>query len=52
MEVNADANRYDQITAGELHAYVQRDVIQQSSGSQTSELQDDADWVLVRFQLH
>ena len=42
---------YDnQITAGELHAYVQQNVIQQSSGSQTPELQGDADRVLVRFQ--
>ncbi len=50
MEGDADANRDNQITAGELHAYVQRNVIQQSSGSQTPELQGDADRVLVRFQ--
>jgi hypothetical protein len=50
MEGDADANRDNQITAGELHAYVQQNVIQQSSGSQTPELQGDVDRVLVRFQ--
>ena len=50
MEGDADANSDNQITAGELHAYVRKDVIQQSSGSQTPELQGDADRVLVRFQ--
>ena len=39
MEGDADANQDNQITAGELHAYVQQNVIQQSSGSQTPELQ-------------
>ena len=38
------------ITASELHAYVQSNVIQQSAGSQTPELQGDANRVLVRFQ--
>ena len=46
----ADANNDNEITAGELHTYVQTNVIQQSSGSQTPELQGDADRVLVRFQ--
>ena len=50
MEGDADANRDNQISAGELHAYVQQNVIQQSSGTQTPELQGDADRVLVRFQ--
>ena len=50
MEGDADANSDNQITAGELHAYVQQNVIQQSSGSQTPQLQGDADRVLVRFQ--
>ncbi len=50
MEGDADANQDNQITAGELHAYVRQNVIQQSSGSQTPELQGDADRVLVRFQ--
>ena len=50
MEGDADANQDNQITAKELHAYVQQNVIQQSSGSQTPELQGDADRVLVRFQ--
>lgn len=39
MEGNADANRYDQITAGEFYACVQRNVIRQSSGLRTAELQ-------------
>jgi len=50
MEGEADANQDNEITAGELHSYVQTNVIQQSSGSQTPELQGDADRVLVRFQ--
>ena len=50
MEGDADANQDNQITASELHAYVQQNVIQQSSGSQTPELQGDAERVLVRFQ--
>ena len=50
MEGDADANQDNQITAGELHAYVQQNVTQQSSGSQTPELQGDANKVLVRFQ--
>ena len=51
MEGEADANNDNEITAGELHSYVQTNVIQQSSGSQTPELQGDADRVLVRFQI-
>ena len=50
MEGEADANQDNQITTGELHAYVQQNVIQQSSGSQTPELQGDSDRVLVKFQ--
>ena len=50
MEGEADANNDNEITAGELHKYVQSNDIQQSSGSQTPELQGDADRVLVRFQ--
>ena len=50
MEGEADANQDNRITAGELHSYVQTNVIQQSSGSQTPELQGNADRVLVRFQ--
>ena len=46
----ADSNKDNTITTGELHAYVQQNVIQQSSGSQTPELQGDANRVLVRFQ--
>ena len=50
MEGDADSNGDNQITAGELHAYVERNVVQQSSGSQTPELQGDAERVVVRFQ--
>jgi len=50
MEGDADTNQDNLITAGELHTYVQQNVIQQSSGSQTPELQGDPDRVLVRFQ--
>ncbi len=50
MEGEADANQDNKITAGELHSYVRTNVIQQSSGSQTPELQGDADRVLVQFQ--
>lgn len=50
MEGDADTNQDNQITAGEQHTYVQQNVIQQSSGSRTPELQGDADRVLVRFQ--
>ena len=50
MEGEADQNQDNKITAGELHQYVQSNVVQQSSGSQTPELQGDADRVLVRFQ--
>ena len=50
MEGDADSNGDKQITAGELHAYVKSNVVQQSSGTQTPELQGDEDRVLVRFQ--
>ncbi len=50
MEGEADANQDNKITAGELHSYVERNVDQQSSGSQTPELQGDADRVIVQFQ--
>jgi len=50
MEGDADTNGDKQITAGELHTYVKSNVVQQSSGTQTPELQGDADRVLVRFQ--
>ena len=50
MEGEADANQDSQITFGELHAYVKQNVIQQTSGLQTPELQGDASRVVVRFQ--
>ena len=50
MEGEADSNQDNKITAGELHSYVQSNVVQQSSGSQTPELQGDENRVLVQFQ--
>ena len=50
MEGDADANNDNKITARELHAYVEQNVVQQSSGSQTPELQGDKDKVLVQFK--
>ena len=49
MEGDADANNDNKITARELHAYIEQNVVQQSSGSQTPELQGDKDRVLVQF---
>ena len=49
MEGDADSNKDNKITARELHAYVEQNVVQQSSGSQTPELQGDKDRVLVQF---
>ena len=50
MEGKADFDKDNKITARELHSYVQSNVIQFSSGSQTPEIQGDADRVLVEFQ--
>ena len=50
MEGDADSNRDNQITSGELHEYVRENVLRQSADKQTPELQGDADRVLVRFQ--
>jgi uncharacterized caspase-like protein len=50
MEGEADGNADRQITAHELQDYVRQHVVQQSSGTQTPELQGDKDRVLVRFQ--
>ena len=49
MEGDADSNNDKKITALELHNFVKENVIQQSSGSQTPELQGDVDRVLVQF---
>ncbi|MDC0993955.1 caspase family protein [Alphaproteobacteria bacterium] len=50
MEGEADRNSDNKITAGELHQYVQANVVQQSSNRQTPELQGDASRVLVQFK--
>jgi antitoxin component of RelBE/YafQ-DinJ toxin-antitoxin module len=49
MEGDADTNNDKKITARELHIYVKQNVVQQSSGSQTPELQGDKDRVIVNF---
>ena len=49
MEGDADSNNDNKITAQELHNYVKENVTQQSSGSQTPELQGNKDRVLVQF---
>ena len=50
LKCEYDANNDKEITAGELHSYLQANVMKQSSGSQTPELQGDVDRVIVRFQ--
>lgn len=50
MEGDADSNQDKKITSGELHAYVEENVLRQSADKQTPELQGYADRVLVRFQ--
>jgi len=49
MEGDADSNNDKNITAGELHNFVKTNVIQQSAGSQTPELQGDKNSLLVKF---
>ena len=49
MEGDADSNRDNQITAAELHEYVEQNVVQQSGGSQVPELQGDVGRVLYVF---
>ena len=49
-EGDADANNENEITAGELQVYVETNVIQQSSGLETTELQGAANRVLLRFK--
>ena len=50
LEGDADNNSDNRITAGELQSYVRENVLQQSSGTQTPELQGDSNRVLVRLQ--
>ena len=50
MEGEADANNDNEITAGELHEYVEQNVWQQSSNTQLPQIQGNRDRVLVRFQ--
>ena len=45
IEGKADANNGNQITAGELHTYVEQNLVQQSSGYQKPELPDIFKWV-------
>jgi hypothetical protein len=50
LEGDADANKDNQITAGELHNFVTDKVERQSGFKQTPDLQGDAERVLVRFE--
>ena len=50
LEGEADNNSDNRITAGELQEYVRENVLQQSSGTQTPELQGDRNRVLVRLR--
>ena len=50
LEGDADGNTDKKITAGELHKYVKENVDRYSAGSQTPQIQGNADAVLVRFQ--
>jgi hypothetical protein len=49
IEGDSDANNDIKITATELHIYVEQNVVQQPPGSQTPELKDDKDRVLIKF---
>ena len=49
MEGDADANYDNKITTWELHNFIKKNVLQQSSGAQTPELQGSKERVLVRF---
>ena len=49
MEGDADANYDNKITTWELHNFIRKNVLQQSSGAQTPELQGSKERVLVRF---
>jgi len=49
MEGEADINADNKITNRELHSYILENVIHQSSGSQTPQLQGDKDKVLVQW---
>tara|TARA_Y200000002_G_scaffold46142_1_gene33388 strand:+ start:266 stop:418 length:153 start_codon:yes stop_codon:yes gene_type:complete len=50
MEGDADSNNDNKITARELNEYAEQNIVQQSSGSQTPELQGDKDRVIVKFK--
>ena len=50
LEGDAGGNGDKKITAGELHKYVEESVDRYSAGSQTPQIQGNADAVLVRFQ--
>ena len=49
MEGDADKNNDKKITTGELYNFVRKNVVQQSAGSQTPELQGNKNSFLVRF---
>lgn len=49
MEGEADLNQDNEITALELHTFVEKKVAKQSVGSQIPELQGDVGKVIVAF---
>ena len=49
-EGDADADNDNEITVGGLRGYEETNVIQQSSGLETTELEGAADRVLLRFK--
>ena len=49
LEGEANTNQDRKITVGELQVFVRENVLQQSSGSQTPELQGATNRVLVRL---
>ena len=50
LEGEADNNSDNRITTGELHRYIRENVLQQSSGTQTPELQGNTNRVLVSLR--
>ena len=50
MEGIADRDENNEITAGELHTYINANVVQQSSGSQSPQFWGDEDRVLVELK--
>lgn len=50
LEGEADTDQNGEVTAGDLHQYVRKNVNRFSSGTQVPEFQGDDERVLVTFQ--